>query len=396
MIGAYGWTDDKGILRLYDYLADEHGYRVVRERSMKVADEGPSDREGQYAVNANKIARRRPASYNSIRKSNLEKVRKRSHDLKQPDLNEAIPNPLKTENGAQDLLVQTALSNPTAEILPSTGKEEDLNFQKEKQNVNNLQTNSISRHPDLAKSIDGIITTNTKEKKENPTKRGLFKNGRLMMRGKKLRLFDKEFNETQTIGDSMNHASQDDFSTPGQNYSSKIGLIIPTDNEVNDVDFKTELKPRVEFSPNYSIKLPSKRPKTSISRLLRAKQRQSKTSLNTVSPYQNNMNVRSRSNIESFESIRSPVNHSLRSRGTPNVVRNLPQATAKTGVSNQPQTANKLTRGRRFRDQTSSPGSVSPNPALAQVTNGGPELVRKKRKHSVDDTPTNTLQSELL
>lgn len=37
VVGTYGWVDPLGLLRLYDYIADTLGYRIVRQRTMKVA-----------------------------------------------------------------------------------------------------------------------------------------------------------------------------------------------------------------------------------------------------------------------------------------------------------------------------------------------------------------------
>ncbi|KAK8727221.1 hypothetical protein OTU49_009761 [Cherax quadricarinatus] len=36
VIGTYGWVDANGLLRLYDYIADTKGYRVVRQKTMRV------------------------------------------------------------------------------------------------------------------------------------------------------------------------------------------------------------------------------------------------------------------------------------------------------------------------------------------------------------------------
>ncbi|XP_045621937.2 uncharacterized protein [Procambarus clarkii] len=36
VIGTYGWVDATGLLRLYDYIADTKGYRIVRQKTMKV------------------------------------------------------------------------------------------------------------------------------------------------------------------------------------------------------------------------------------------------------------------------------------------------------------------------------------------------------------------------
>ena len=34
--GTYGWVDPNGVLRLYDYIADNQGYRIVKESLFKV------------------------------------------------------------------------------------------------------------------------------------------------------------------------------------------------------------------------------------------------------------------------------------------------------------------------------------------------------------------------
>lgn len=36
VFGTYGWVDATGLLRLYDYVADTKGYRIVRQRTMQV------------------------------------------------------------------------------------------------------------------------------------------------------------------------------------------------------------------------------------------------------------------------------------------------------------------------------------------------------------------------
>ena len=36
VIGTYGWVDPNNILRLFDYIADDQGYRIVRQRELPV------------------------------------------------------------------------------------------------------------------------------------------------------------------------------------------------------------------------------------------------------------------------------------------------------------------------------------------------------------------------
>ncbi|XP_037799581.1 putative uncharacterized protein ENSP00000383309 isoform X1 [Penaeus monodon] len=39
VIGTYGWVDATGLLRLYDYVADLSGYRIVRKKTLKMAQQ---------------------------------------------------------------------------------------------------------------------------------------------------------------------------------------------------------------------------------------------------------------------------------------------------------------------------------------------------------------------
>ena len=39
--GTYGWVDPTGVLRLYDYIADDQGYRIVKESLFKVGSASP-------------------------------------------------------------------------------------------------------------------------------------------------------------------------------------------------------------------------------------------------------------------------------------------------------------------------------------------------------------------
>merc|ERR1712215_114228 len=41
MGGTYGWVDPTGILRLFDYIADDLGYRIVKESLFKVGSPSP-------------------------------------------------------------------------------------------------------------------------------------------------------------------------------------------------------------------------------------------------------------------------------------------------------------------------------------------------------------------
>ena len=39
--GTYGWVDPNGVLRLFDYIADNFGYRIVKESLFKVGPAAP-------------------------------------------------------------------------------------------------------------------------------------------------------------------------------------------------------------------------------------------------------------------------------------------------------------------------------------------------------------------
>lgn len=39
--GTYGWVDPNGVLRLFDYIADNFGYRIVKESLFKVGSAAP-------------------------------------------------------------------------------------------------------------------------------------------------------------------------------------------------------------------------------------------------------------------------------------------------------------------------------------------------------------------
>jgi len=38
VVGSYGWIDANGILRIYEYIADDQGYRVTKDRAFQVED----------------------------------------------------------------------------------------------------------------------------------------------------------------------------------------------------------------------------------------------------------------------------------------------------------------------------------------------------------------------
>ena len=38
VVGSYGWIDANGILRMYEYIADDLGYRVTKDRAFQVED----------------------------------------------------------------------------------------------------------------------------------------------------------------------------------------------------------------------------------------------------------------------------------------------------------------------------------------------------------------------
>lgn len=41
VVGSYGWVDANGIMRLYDYIADQKGYRILKTRLINTAKQGP-------------------------------------------------------------------------------------------------------------------------------------------------------------------------------------------------------------------------------------------------------------------------------------------------------------------------------------------------------------------
>ena len=43
VIGSYGWVDANGLLRLYDYIADDKGYRIVKTRFVEVGKQDSID-----------------------------------------------------------------------------------------------------------------------------------------------------------------------------------------------------------------------------------------------------------------------------------------------------------------------------------------------------------------
>lgn len=46
VVGSYGWVDANGILRIYDYIADDNGYRVTKDSSITL-DEQDQNSDGQ-------------------------------------------------------------------------------------------------------------------------------------------------------------------------------------------------------------------------------------------------------------------------------------------------------------------------------------------------------------
>ena len=38
-VGSYGWVDANGILRVYDYIADDNGYRVTKDSAINLDEE---------------------------------------------------------------------------------------------------------------------------------------------------------------------------------------------------------------------------------------------------------------------------------------------------------------------------------------------------------------------
>ncbi|KAK8394062.1 hypothetical protein O3P69_006335 [Scylla paramamosain] len=42
VFGTYGWVDPNGLLRLFDYIADDDGYRIVRQRRLQVGKVNPA------------------------------------------------------------------------------------------------------------------------------------------------------------------------------------------------------------------------------------------------------------------------------------------------------------------------------------------------------------------
>ena len=38
-VGSYGWVDANGILRVYDYIADDNGYRVTKDSAINLDED---------------------------------------------------------------------------------------------------------------------------------------------------------------------------------------------------------------------------------------------------------------------------------------------------------------------------------------------------------------------
>lgn len=47
VVGSYGWVDAEGVMRIYDYIADDQGYRITKEKAFNVGQgEGNELRHG--------------------------------------------------------------------------------------------------------------------------------------------------------------------------------------------------------------------------------------------------------------------------------------------------------------------------------------------------------------
>ena len=46
VVGSYGWVDANGILRIYDYIADDNGYRVTKDSAIPLED----DQDGRITL----------------------------------------------------------------------------------------------------------------------------------------------------------------------------------------------------------------------------------------------------------------------------------------------------------------------------------------------------------
>ena len=47
VVGSYGWIDANGILRVYEYVADDRGYRITKDRAFQVQENATT--EGQIS-----------------------------------------------------------------------------------------------------------------------------------------------------------------------------------------------------------------------------------------------------------------------------------------------------------------------------------------------------------
>ena len=52
VVGAYSWRDDRGLTRLYSYMADSRGYRVTQHKTSRA----PSDNQISPHIDNNDIA----------------------------------------------------------------------------------------------------------------------------------------------------------------------------------------------------------------------------------------------------------------------------------------------------------------------------------------------------
>ena len=51
-MGSYGWIDANGILRMYEYIADNKGYRVTKDRAFQVEDNATKEGRRLLIVNS--------------------------------------------------------------------------------------------------------------------------------------------------------------------------------------------------------------------------------------------------------------------------------------------------------------------------------------------------------
>ncbi|XP_069976864.1 uncharacterized protein DKFZp434B061 isoform X1 [Penaeus vannamei] len=109
VIGTYGWVDATGLLRLYDYIADLSGYRIVRKKTLKMAQQ-------PRAPVTDAPVRRKPSRPSSFRTPSRASVRD------QPGLSVSVRTP--TPKPSYTPIRTSAVRRPQAprRTAPSSGK----------------------------------------------------------------------------------------------------------------------------------------------------------------------------------------------------------------------------------------------------------------------------------